>query len=113
MRGGDKAASIVTILQPLRNKCEQLQQFSTELGFSVVCAAQGGAGDPFSISPGSRRPGHPFALARALPAIFLRRRRAPSVLPWIRVSFLRGMARRFFFFCFSTLRAERMAMSGF
>ena len=50
--------------------------------------------------------------ARALPAIFFRRRRTASVLPWMRVSFLRGAARRFFFFCFSTLRAERMAMCG-
>ena len=48
--------------------------------------------------------------ARALPDIFLRRRRTAGVLPWMRVTFARGAARRFFFFFFSMLRAERTAM---
>ena len=51
-----------------------------------------------------------FALAlaaRFLPATFLTRVRAASVLPRALVAFLRGMARLTFFFRFSTLRAER------
>src|SRR5581483_7532523 len=59
----------------------------------------------------SSRAAQPLALAaRALPASFFRRRRTASVLPWLRESFGRAAARRRFFFCFSTLRAERMVM---
>jgi hypothetical protein len=48
-----------------------------------------------------------LCLPRAL-AGHLLEARAPSVLPWMRVTFLRDRA-PVFFFCFSTLRAERAA----
>ena len=51
-----------------------------------------------------------FALAlaaRFLPASFLACVRAPMVLPRLVDTFLRGAARRAFFFLVSTLRAER------
>ena len=49
-----------------------------------------------------------LALAeRAMPDSFFNRLRAAGVLPWMRVTLARGMTRRAFFFCVSTLRAER------
>ena len=70
----------------------------------------------------ARAPRHPYGEAveasaaafrdRALPAIFFSRCRAASVLPWMRVIFARGIARRFFFFCFSIFRSDRMAISN-
>jgi N-acetylglucosamine-6-phosphate deacetylase len=58
------------------------------------------------------QPACAFAFAaRALPESFLRRRRTAAVLPWMRVTLLRGMARRAFFFCFSMLRSDRTAMT--
>ncbi len=46
--------------------------------------------------------------ARATPACFFSRLRTPAVLPWMRVTLARGMARRLFFFRVSTWRWVRL-----